>query len=109
MNRSDQLAYRRDARAAHQRFELVEHPSAARGSPKVAVPTCTAAAPARINSTASAVTTPPTPTIGSSGRARCTSYTARTAIGWIAGPDSRHPRTQGRPAVSASITTRAGC
>ena len=35
--------------------------------------------------------TPPTPMIGSSGRARWTSCTARTATGWMAGPDSPPP------------------
>ena len=32
--------------------------------------------------------TPPTPTIGSAGSAACTSHTALTATGWMAGPDS---------------------
>ena len=35
--------------------------------------------------------TPPTPTIGNSGCAAWTSCTARTATGWIAGPDSPPP------------------
>ena len=65
----------------------------ARGSAKVAVPTWTALAPARISSAASPpVAMPPTPTIVRSGSAACTSWTARTAIGWMAGPERPPPR-----------------
>ena len=47
-----------------------------------------------------ALATPPTPTIGRSGNARWTSYTARTATGWMAGPDSPPPpRAQQRRAA----------
>ena len=56
------------------------------GSTKFAVPTCTADAPAMMNSSASAaVAMPPMPMIGM--RIFCRhSYTMRTAIGRIAGP-----------------------
>ena len=55
---------------------------------KFAVPTETALAPARIISIASsAVMIPPIPMIGSF-TAFAASYTMRTAIGWIAGPDT---------------------
>ena len=77
-------------------------PARARGSANVAVPTCTATAPASSSSVAShPVATPPTPTIGRSGRAAWTSCTARTATGWIAGPDSPPP-----PAPSAGCARR---
>ena len=52
----------------------------------------------------SPVATPPTPTIGRSGRAAWTSCTARTATGWIAGPDSPPPPapSAGRRVVGSS-------
>jgi hypothetical protein len=49
-------------------------------------------APASSSSTASTPgPRPPTPTMGRSGSAACTSCTARTATGWIAGPDRPPP------------------
>src|SRR6266849_640117 len=69
--------------------------SVARGSQKLAVPTWTAVAPASMNSiTSAAVEMPPIPMTGI-----CTdfeaSYTIRTAIGLMAGPES--------PAVTLAI------
>ena len=56
------------------------------GSTKFAVPTCTAVAPAMMNSSASStVAMPPMPRIGIFTACRH-SYTMRTAIGRIAGP-----------------------
>ena len=77
-----------DAVRCRPRDELARAPApAARGSANVAVPTCTADAPASISSAAShPLATPPTPTIGRSGSAACTSCTARTATGWIGRP-----------------------
>jgi hypothetical protein len=52
-------------------LELAEHPTGADGSPKIAVPTWTAAAPASTSSSASSpVRTPPTPMMGTAGSAR---------------------------------------
>ena len=82
----------------------------ARGSAKVAVPTWTADAPASTSSAASApLATPPTPTIGRSGWAACTSWTARTATGWIAGPDSPPPPapSAGRRVVGGGLSGAA--
>ena len=77
-----------------------------RGSANDAVPTSTADAPAIIISTASVPDAiPPTPTIGRSGSAACTSWTVRTATGRIAGPETPPPPapSTGRR-VSGSIT-----
>ena len=53
------------------------------------VPTCTADAPAAMNSSAScAVAIPPTPMMEASGIASATRYTARSASGLMAGPES---------------------
>ena len=62
--------------------------SGARGLRKVAVPTCTAVAPASRNSTASVpLLMPPQPITGTS-TAEDTCHTMRSATGLIAGPDS---------------------
>ena len=77
------------------------------GSWNTAVPTCTALAPAATSwSASSALSTPPTPTIGAVGSrpsriAACTCQMQRTAIGRIAGPD-RPPVT---PASTGRIVT----
>src|SRR5450756_3152572 len=66
------------------------------GLTKVAVPTCTAVAPAMMNSSASCqVAMPPMPTIGM-WTALATSQTIRRAMGLMHGPD--------RPAVTLSKT-----
>ena len=52
------------------------------------------------------VETPPTPTMGRSGKAWWTSWTARTATGWMAGPDSPPPpppRRSWRDSVSMAM------
>ena len=65
---------------------------------KLAVPTCTAVAPARMNSSASvAFMMPPMPMIGTL-TARATSQTMRSATGLIAGPE--------RPPVMLASTGR---
>src|SRR6266550_4091880 len=56
-----------------------------------------ALAPARRSSTASSPdVTPPTPTMAASGKATRQSYTARTATGWMGGPDSPPPPAPSR-------------
>ena len=81
----------------------------ARGSAKVAVPTCTAAAPAIISSTASAPeATPPTPTMGMSGRAEATSWTARTATGCRAAPLTPPPEPPSTDRRVSMSMTRPG-
>ena len=58
---------------------------------------------------------PPTPTTGSPGGARWTSNTARTATGWMAGPDTpppfgpdprRNRRASGSMAMPITVLTR---
>ena len=93
-SRSDQLAQRRARRGAGTIVPARAAPGrGAAGSAKVAVPTWTARAPASSSSTASSPRRDAaTPTIGSVRDARRgTSCTARTATGWIAGPDSPPP------------------
>ena len=83
--------------------------TAAAGSIRVAVPICTAHAPASsISTTSSPVRTPPTPRIGTSGRARATSCTARSEIGRIAGPDSHPVTAPSRGRRPAGSTPSAG-
>src|SRR6185312_11000520 len=60
---------------------------AAVGSAKLAVPTCTAVAPARRNSTASSVVAMPPMPITGIFTARASSHTMRRAIGLSAGPE----------------------
>ena len=67
--RSDRSSSTDVCRASHQRSSWRSTFHGARGSRKVAVPTCTASAPACSNSTASRPeNTPPTPTMGRSGK-----------------------------------------
>ena len=68
-------------------------------------------APASSSSAASdRCATPPTPTMGSSGSAARTSNTARTATGWMAGPDSPPPPcpSTGRPVSGSSTMPEQG-
>src|SRR6202167_6226416 len=61
----------------------------AEGSWKIAVPTLTSVAPARMSSSASGpVRTPPMPMMGTSGSASRTCQMHRTATGRLAGPES---------------------
>ena len=95
----------------HQRSISRRIRTGARGSRKVAVPTWTASAPAMSSSTASSpVITPPTPMMAASGWAARTSNTARTATGWMAGPDSPppagpDPRTGRRRSTSMAMAS----
>ena len=94
--RSLRSGRRRRARrgAAHHVCQLVEHPPAAPGDRRRwPCRPATALRPGeqQLDGVDAACDTPPTPTIGRSGSAACTSYTARTATGWMAGPDSPPP------------------
>ena len=92
-------------RAAHQASNSRCTMIGARGSANVAVPTCTALAPASINSAASQpLATPPAPMIDRSGIAACTSYTVRTATAWIGRPLYPPPPapSTGRPLPGSS-------
>ena len=91
----------RSPRSSHHSLSLASIRIEARGSTKLAVPTCTALAPARISSTASQpLATPPTPMIGRSGRAAWTSKTVAhrdrmdrpAAVPAAAGAERRAPR-----------------
>ena len=92
------------------RLELVDHAAGRDGSLNVAVPTCTAEAPAATSSSASRpVRTPPTPMSGAVGRrpsriAAVTCHSARTATGRIAGPESP-PVTPASWGRSRSVST----
>ena len=88
-----------------------------RGSTKSAVPRPTAVAPARMNSAASGhAMVPPSPMIGTPApRAtwRCTSWTMRTAIGWMPGPlspprprESRGLRVRTSMLMAVKVFTR---
>ena len=82
----------RDDSHRHARLNPSSTCFGARGSAKVAVPTSMAEAPTSSSSAAvSPSVTPPTPTMGRSGKAACTSCTARTATGWIAAPETPPP------------------